>query len=393
MESCVNIMHSDGTKTNKRLLIVSCGFIFFIGVESGALHFTLLSVTDEFSLRGAMIGVLLAIQYFALFVAQPVFGYIADRVGKKRIIYVSICMFIVGCTLMAIASVVSVLIIGMFLAGMGYGATASLICASLVDEFFDKAERYTNFTNSLFCLGAVVGPLIASWVSSFANIRYVFLFTAAGFLALLPLFASTTLKQRNNVQDKASPRFRGRAIIPFAILAVSIFFYGGIETSAAGYFNSLLTQALSTPEFGAYSISLFWLAMMVSRILFALLRLSAKWVVFCSMISCAIVFAIMSLSFSPVLSLVLCALAGASCGPIWAVLVSFAAKEYPAFSGTVVALMSASSGLGAALMPIAVGWSVDRYSLHFAMFLIGLMMVLCVLAYAVHLRRDYLKKQ
>jgi len=180
---------------------------------------------------------------------------------------------------------------------------------------------------------------------------------------------------------------RGGTAAPFLILLFSIFVYGGMETAAAGFFNSLFSQALSAPAFGAYAISIYWLAMMLSRVLFGFLRLSARWVVFGCMIGCTVVFAALSISQIPMLSLLLCALSGVASGPIWAMLVSFSAKEFPAFSGTAVSLMSTSSGLGATLVPIAIGWTAGYFNLHIAMLMIGVLVMISALVFMGYLTK------
>ena len=380
-------MNSKQLKTVRWLLPVSAGLYFFIGFEAGALQFVLLGVTDEFALHGAMIGVLLAIQYFALMIGQPVFGFIADRVGKKPIIIMAMSMFIVGCATLAGASVIHVFIIGVFLAGMGYGITEALVCAALVDVYLEKAERYTNLSQSLFSLGAVVGPLAASWISVVVNTRLAFLIAVVGYIALLPFFASTPLPRLQQASEKPKFSLRGGAAIPFAILLFTIFVYGGMETSAAGFFNSLFSQALSATELGAYAISVYWLTMMLSRVLFGLLHLPARWVVLICIIGCSLTFVVLSISQTPMLSLLFCALAGVASGPIWAMLVSFAAKEFPAFSGMVVSLMSTCSGLGATLIPIAVGWTANNFSLHIAMLMIAVTVLISAFIFTGYLKR------
>jgi FHS family glucose/mannose:H+ symporter-like MFS transporter len=186
---------------------------------------------------------------------------------------------------------------------------------------------------------------------------------------------------------KETLSLRGNPAVLFMLLLIAIFIYGGMETSAAGFFNSLFTQALSAPSLGAYAISSFWLAMMLSRVLFGLLRLPAKWVVLVCSICCAASYILLSVSHTPYLSLLLCALAGVTSGPIWVMLVSFAAKEFPAFSGTAASLMSTGSGLGATLVPVAVGWTAERFSQHLAMLLIGLLMVASSLVFSEYIRR------
>ena len=385
----MNITSNQTSKSDriKWLMPVSAALMFFIGFEVGALQFVLLGVTYEFALGGAAVGTLLATQYFALMIGQPIFAVFADRIGKKPVILVSMSLFIAGCATIAGAPIISVFVVGVFVAGMGYGVTEALICAVLVDVYPDKAERYTNLTQSLFSFGAVIGPLAASGFSSFANARLIFLVAALGFVVLLPLFGAIPLQKACLPKDKPKLTLRGGPVIPFVALMLAIFIYGGVETSAAGFLNSLFSQALYTPEFGAFAISAFWLAMMVSRVLFGVVRLPAKWVVLGCMAAWAVIFVILFASHSPALSLLFAALAGIAAGPVWAMLISFGAKEFPAYSGTAVSLMAMSSGLGATLVPIIVGRAADSLSLHFAMLVISAAMLISVFAFVVYLKR------
>jgi len=380
-------MGQSKSKRAKWLLPVGAGLLFFVGFENGALQYVLLGVTSEFDLEGAAIGMLLATQYFALMIAQPLFGIIADRVGKKPMILVSMCIFIAGCIIIAGTPGISLFVAGVFITGMGYGVTEALISAALVDEYPDKAERYINISQSLFSFGAVVSPLAANQLSKIANARLIFLAAALGFVALLPFFTLIPLQRRHTTKEKVAFSFRNKQLLILPLLVIPIFIYGGMETSGAGFFNSLFSQALSTPEFGAYAISAFWLVMMASRLFFGVVRFPAKRVALSCMICGTAVFAALSISHSPLFSLLLCAIAGLGAGPVWAILISFAAKEVPAYSGTVVSFMTTSSGLGATLIPILVGWSANRFSLFAAMLTIGIVMLICVMVFMMYLKR------
>lgn len=338
-----------------------------------------------------MIGMLLATQFFALMIMQPVFGFIADRVGKKPVILISMSVFAAGCYLMAGAPAIAYFAAGLFITGMGYGISESLTCAALVDIYQEKSERYANLSQSLFSLGAVAGPLVAKQIPAAVNTRLVFLITACGFLILLPFFYMTPLPGPSIVKEKTKFNLRGGAATPFILLLLTIFLYGVMETAAGGFFNSLFSIALSAPQFGAYAISIFWLGMGLSRIVFGLVRISAKRVVAMCMLGCMVTFAVLGFSHSPAISLLLCAIAGFSTGPVWAMLVSFAAKEYPAYSGTAVALMSTFGGLGATLGPIAIGWAAEYYSLHTAMILISVTVLIGIVVFNGYLRKGEAK--
>jgi len=105
------------------------------------------------------------------------------------------------------------------------------------------------------------------------------------------------------------------------------------------------------------------------------------------MVAMVAVFVVLSVSQLAVLSLAFSALAGLAAGPVWAMLISFAAKEFPAYSATAVSIMAMGSGLGATVVPILVGWSAGSVSLHFSMLVVGGVMLLGSLAFVVYMGR------
>lgn len=356
-----------------RLVWVAAGLAFVLGFESAGLQLALLRVAGEFDLGPAMMGALASAQYVAMLVIAPLFGMVSDRLGKKGIVLGAACLFTLGCVVTAFAQGALHFMVGVFLTGAGYCITESLIAAAIADAFPGKAERYMNRSQSLFGAGAVTAPLIIDWlITGFGfTWRAAFFLSAAGFALLLPVLATTGFV-------KASPQAPGKTdaiagsgdaaragtlwTLPFLLLLTAMFMYGGLEQGTASFSDSLFAIGLGRPQLGVYSLSLFWLAIMTTRILSTMVRLNTKRVLILGHAIAAGCAAVLALSTSPALSLAALCCMGLAMGPLWGMLQSLATREFPHRTGTAVTLMSAACGAGAALLPLLVGSAAQAWN-------------------------------
>lgn len=356
-----------GQKRQRWLIWITAGVEFVLGFESAGLQLALLRVVGEFELGPAMMGVLVSAQYFALLIVQPIFGVVADRLGKKRIVVCSLLVFILGCLLTASSNMALAFLIGIFITGSGYSLAESLCTAALADAFPDKSSQYMNLSQSLFCAGAVLSPLVCNWLfTSFGfTWRIAFILSAAGFALLFPFLLATPFGRAVPAQGAAKHKrpvtARAFLTLGFLTLVLSILLYGGVETTTGSFVDARFALGFDAPQLGVYSISLYWLAMMVSRIVFAIVKSDPRKVIFYATLGVAVAQLGLALSTASWLAMVWVGLIGFALGPPWAMLVSLAAAEYPQNSGTAVTLMSAGSGTGAAIIPLFAGAALDRF--------------------------------
>ncbi len=225
-----------------------------------------------------------------------------------------------------------------------------------------KAERYMNLAQSLFCAGAVFSPVITNLliVEHGLTWRVSFFIAACGVAALTPaLFLTPFARPEHTAKPKESGT-RAFLLAPFIVLLLMIFLYGGIETGAASYMDSLFTLGLAAPETGAYALSLFWLAMMLSRILFGCLQADADKLIWMGYAGAAIGIVILAMSKDAGLSLSAAGIIGFAMGPLWSAMIALAARWRPSRSGLAVTLMSAAAGSGGALFPLGLGFFLEH---------------------------------
>ena len=166
-------------------------------------------IADAFGLGPAQVGWLFSASTVGLLLGALQGGWLADRVGRKRVLIGSMVTFGAMSILTALATTTSILFLGRFLVGVGLGgALPNLIALSA--EAGPKEGRTTRVTlmYSGVPLGGALGGAIALWGGASENWRILF-FVGGGApivlavaLALLlsesPLFAQLSSSARTS---------------------------------------------------------------------------------------------------------------------------------------------------------------------------------------------------
>jgi fucose permease len=363
----------------KLLIPVSCGLTFFLGVESGGFQLVLLKVAAEFALGTVMMGVLVTAQYTAITIAPLLFGWIADRIGKKPILLIFTALFAGACFLTAASGAAAVFICGIFLAGIGYSVCECIGTSALSDSFPGRENKYLNIMQSAFSTGAVISPLFFGWLMSSGGFtwRAVFVVSGCGYVFLFPLIALSRFRKppRAAAPDAAAAAGKKRPVPKrsrfMAVLLFSMLAYVAVETGAAFFADSLFVVEYNNTIFGAYAISLFWLGMAVSRFVFAWLRMKPRTMVLLGFAASSLTLIAILLFKNEYLLLGMFAALGAMMGPVWPMIIGIGTSTYHETSGTTASILTAGGGLGGALVPVLIGALTGRAGLYGGFFLLA----------------------
>jgi SP family galactose:H+ symporter-like MFS transporter len=137
-------------------------FGYDTGVISGALPF----LKDEFQLDPLMLGSLTSSALAGAAIGATVAGGLADRFGRKPVILVVAVIFFAGAIISAIATVLSVLVIGRVLVGIGIGV-ASMLTPLYLAETAPPAQRgaLVSLNQLMITVGILVSYLVGYLLS------------------------------------------------------------------------------------------------------------------------------------------------------------------------------------------------------------------------------------
>jgi len=347
---------------DKRLALfipVVCGITFFLGFETGGFQLVLLQAAQYFKLNNVMMGILVAAQYSAITVGPLLFGWAADRFGKKIILQIFVPLFAIGCFGAGISKTVAAFVSFVFMIGMGYSVCESTGSSALSDSFPGKESRYLNIMQCFFCLGAVLSPQIFSRLipGGFVTWRAVFLVAGSGYVLLFPFLCLSRCKGPTTADSATGRVSKQKLLSPLLIvLLAAMLTYVAVETGIAFFANVLFVTEYSNTELGAYAISGFWFGMTVFRFVFALVKMKMRNMVLLGFSSSCVLLLLLLLFRNQWMLMGLFVLLGVVLAPVWPMIIGIGTSSFRERSGTAASVLTASGGFGGVVIPVLIGW-------------------------------------
>ncbi|HNR88572.1 MAG TPA: MFS transporter [Spirochaetota bacterium] len=238
------------------------------------------AMAKALSIADREIGLIISVFTLPGVFLTPVFGFLADRYGRKRVLVPSLVLFGIAGTMCFWCESFASLLALRFVQGIG-AASLGAVNVTIISDLFSGRERTAalGYNASVLSIGTASYPAIGGALAMLGW-NYPFLMTAAAIpVALAVLFLL------NNPEPHARPEIRAYFAAVFRVvrarqvvglfiasLAAFIFIYGAILT----YFPILMAQSFGAT---ALAIGLFLTAMSVANAITSsqLGRLARRW--------------------------------------------------------------------------------------------------------------------
>ena len=173
-----------------KLLLTCAAVLFLDGFDTQAIGYVAPALAKEWGLTKGALGPVFSAGLFGLMIGALIFGPLADRVGRKKIIIFSTLAFGLGTLATAFIDDVNTLLAIRFLTGLGLGG-AMPNAVAMTSEFSPHRRRAT-MVMIMFCgfsVGAALGGLLAAAMIPQFGWRSVFFVGGLAPLALVPVLA------------------------------------------------------------------------------------------------------------------------------------------------------------------------------------------------------------
>jgi AAHS family 4-hydroxybenzoate transporter-like MFS transporter len=173
-----------------RLLLACATVLFLDGFDTQAIGYVAPDLARDWNLARGALGPVFSAGLFGLMIGALVFGPVADRIGRKKIIVLSTAAFGIGTLATVFAQDITSLLIIRFLTGLGLGGALPNAVA-LTSEFSPHRRRATMVMAMFvgFSVGAALGGLIAAALIPSFGWRSIFLIGGVAPLILVPFLA------------------------------------------------------------------------------------------------------------------------------------------------------------------------------------------------------------
>jgi MFS transporter, AAHS family, 4-hydroxybenzoate transporter len=171
-----------------RLLLTCAAVLFLDGFDTQAIGFVAPALAKEWGLTKGALGPVFSAGLFGLMIGALLFGPLADRIGRKKIIVFSTLAFGLGALVTALVQDVNSLLAIRFLTGLGLGGAMPNAIA-MTSEFNPRRRRAT-MVMIMFCgfsIGAALGGLLAAAMIPQFGWRSVFIVGGIAPLLLVPI--------------------------------------------------------------------------------------------------------------------------------------------------------------------------------------------------------------
>ena len=192
-------------KMQKFLTVFLCFWVaFFEGFDLQAPGIAAKGIAATFSLDQVQMGYVFSLGVFGMLFGAFFGGRVADYLGQKKVLMLSIAIFGLFMSITALAPSVEVLYAARFFTGLGLGAAMPTMISVVGDE---ATEANRGKLNSLMYCGLPVGAIfVAGLAIIFKDISWHTLFLIGGLtpLLLIPFMAIILKDKRKEKVESAS---------------------------------------------------------------------------------------------------------------------------------------------------------------------------------------------
>jgi AAHS family 4-hydroxybenzoate transporter-like MFS transporter len=170
-------------------LLLTCATVLFLdGFDTTAIGYVAPALAREWHIGKEALGPVFSAGLFGLMIGALLFGPLADRIGRKKIIVLSTLAFGVGTLVTSLVDDVSMLLAIRFLTGLGLGGAMPNTVA-LTSEFSPHRRRATMVMVMFvgFSIGAALGGFLAAALIPQFGWRSVFVVGGVAPLVLVPI--------------------------------------------------------------------------------------------------------------------------------------------------------------------------------------------------------------
>lgn len=155
-------------------------------------------------------------------IAVPLYGKFGDLFGRKKMLQISIVLFLIGSMLCGLAQNMTQLIWTRALQGLGGGGLMVVTMAAVAD-IISPAERgrYQGLFGGVFGLATILGPLIGGFMVEHMSWRWIFYINLP--LGLLSLIIIGVVFKSANKRNEHEIDILGAVYLTMALVGITLF--------------------------------------------------------------------------------------------------------------------------------------------------------------------------
>ncbi|HEX6923523.1 MAG TPA: MFS transporter [Bacillales bacterium] len=335
-------------------------------------------------------------------IGVPFSSFLMNRLSERALLSISASFVAFAQLGMLLLPPVGWIFFLNFFNGFGVAMLETVVATLMMEVFVGRRAVAMSYLEVSFGIGALVMPLMASVF--IAQDAWRFSFLIPGLFAVFMAVAWWLISYSKENADVAesldansppppkltSPRMKWVLLSLFTLM---IFVYTGIEGSLNNFLSSVFVSYLGqVPYFASLSIGIFWTAMVIGRA-------ATGWLIRKVPYSRFLLFSItgtlaglvcFALFKNVIIAYIIVAMLGLTMSGIFSITMVYANHTLPGMARLVTGAITGFAGLGQAVFPIFIGFTMDHADTSAALWLItgfaGLYALLLFTVFALQMR-------
>lgn len=331
-----------------------------------------LTFRDMYDLSFTLLGLLVVINFVTQLSVDLIFTFFTKYFNIHKTVKTTPFITFIGLIIYAVLpgffpeTAFLWIAMGTVICSVGSGLSEVLISPVIAAIPSDNPEREMSKLHSMYAWGVVGVAIISTlFILVFGNTNWMYL---ALLWSIVPLTAFLMFtKAKLPVMNSTGNERKGTKIFSKGIIlcTLCIFFGGAAECTMGQWASGFIENAIGIPKVYGDIIGVAFLAalMGVGRTLYSRHGKKIINVLLFGMLGASICYLTASLSLSPVVGIIACALTGLFTSMLWPGTLIYVEEKFENVSVAVYALMAAGGDMGAAVAPQVLGILSDNFSL------------------------------
>ena len=331
-----------------------------------------LTFKEMYNLSYTLLGFLVVINFFTQLFIDLVFTFFTKFFNIHKAVKTTPLVIFVGLILYAVLPRVFHemaflwIVAGTIIFSVASGLSEVLLSPVIAAIPSETPEREMSKLHSMYAWG-VVGVVILStlFLSVFGSRNWMYLallWSIVPFVAFL-MFLKAKLPQMDNFGGKQKQtKILNKGII---LCTLCIFFGGAAECTMSQWASGFIENAIGVPKvYGdVMGVALFAALLGTGRTLYSKYGKKIINILLCGMLGASVCYFMASLSLSPIVGIIACAMTGIFTSMLWPGTLIYVEEKFENVGVAVYALMAAGGDMGASVAPQLMGIVSDKFGL------------------------------
>ncbi|ULL14383.1 MFS transporter [Paenibacillus sp. H1-7] len=374
-----------------RLVWICCCFYLLIGCTSVIAAALLPELMAHYGRDYADGGNLIFVQFFGFLLGVVFQPRLSRQFGRGTMLTLTLCFILLGYLIIGFLPPWHVVLLCLPLVGFGSGIIESTVGALIIDAVEDKKAVAMSRLEVFFGAGALLMPLLISFLITIGRWELTFFGTVLFALVLAVLWIRFSQSNQALLQTAGRPsagvtvsvprKLRGFGLAVLLCCITLFFIYVGLEMSIVNFLPSILLESMPIDAaVASLSVSLFWGTMVLGRLACGFLAEKygySRYLLWCA--TATVLFLIgLALMKDLIGAFAMILLIGLFMSGLFSIALIYSNSLFPGLTEQTTSKLIAASGIGGAAFSWLTGRFMEHASIAFTLWFLVVLAILLV---------------